>query len=140
MSSIPSDLYDRVFQIATDLTNASEAGDDMAYGASYAQLTALYEERTQMGLPHPFLPETLADYTDDAAKSASLYRLAIEQAATFADEPTHAKHIGLAEALISLGRKAEAREHLDIGQRQARSVGDSHWVDHAAELSRSLVA
>ncbi|MEJ0098715.1 MAG: hypothetical protein WDO12_02815 [Pseudomonadota bacterium] len=110
------------------------------YGKSFAQLNALYEERRIVGASHPFLTEALADYTAEAAESAALYALAIEQAATFTDEPTHTKHIGLAEALISLGRLAEAREHLIIGQRQARSAGDSHWVDHAAELSRSLVA
>jgi len=140
MSSVPSDLYDRVLQLATDLTNASEADDSLAYGEHFSELKALYEERRSLGAPHPFLTEALADYTNDPEASAALYILAIEQAANFADETTYTKHISLAETLISLGRQADAREHLAIGQQQARSAGDSFWVNNAAEFSRTLVS
>src|SRR4051812_21634224 len=106
MSSVPSDLYHRVLRLATDLTNASEAGDDLVYGEHLSVLKALYEEQRLLGASHPFLTEALADYSDDPEEAAALYLLAIDQATNFADETTHTKHISLAEALISLGRLA----------------------------------
>jgi hypothetical protein len=139
-SRIPPDLYDRVFVLATTITNASEASDDAAHSAGVQELQALFEERARAGTPHPFLTETLADYTDDVETAIELYRLAIEQSAAFEGEPMHTKHLGLAERLIQAGNIDQAREHLALGREGARCVGDKGAIDHAALVARSLVA
>jgi hypothetical protein len=139
-SRIPEDLYGRVFELATAITNASEASDDVAYSAGVEELQALFEERARLGKSHPFLTETLADYTSDCEKAVELYRLAIEQSAAFAQEPTHTKHISLAERLAEAGDVDGAREHLALGREAARRADDREAIDHAALVARSLVA
>jgi hypothetical protein len=139
-SSIPPDLYSRVFDLATAITSASEASDNGAYAAGVAELRALFEERARQGTPHPFLTEALADYTDDAKEAVELYQLAIQQCIAFDGEPTHTKHIGLAERLVELGEVGRAREHLAVRRDAARRVGDKEAIDHAALVARSLVA
>jgi hypothetical protein len=137
MTSIPEDLYYQVFELSTDLTDAAESGDDDEYALLLAELQALHRERATLGLSHPFLTETLADYTEDLEQSAALFLLAIEEAAGFADESTYTKHISLAEVLFSIGRNDEARQHLELGLKLATEAGDQDWIDDAAELARS---
>jgi hypothetical protein len=139
-SSIPPDLYDRVFDLASAITSASEASDDAAYAAGVAELRALFDQHARQGSPHPFLTEALADYTEDAKEAIELYQLALQQCVTFEGEPTHTKHIGLAERLIQLGEVERAREHLTVGRDGARRAGDKEAIDHAALVARSLVA
>ena len=139
-SHIPEDLYDRVFELATIITDASEASNDVAYSAGVEELRGLFEERARQGRPHPFLTETLADYTRDFIRAIELYRLALEQAAAFEHEPMHTKHISLAERLVEAGEVDSAREHLALGREAARRAGDQEAIDHAALVARSLVA
>ena len=140
MTNIPADIYGRVFDLATALTNASEASDKAEYAERLKELRELFEECSRLGKAHPFLTETLADYTEDLPRAIELYRLALAQSSEVSGEPTHTKHISLAERLIENGHVAAAREHLALGREAARHADDREWVDRAAELARTLIA
>ena len=75
MSSIPPDIYERVYDLALAITNASEAGDDALRDSAYETLCAFHDEQESLGRSYPFLTETLADYTDDKVKAVQLYEL-----------------------------------------------------------------
>lgn len=138
-SNVPPDLYDRVSDLAVAITNASEFSDDAAYETGVGELRALFQEHARQGNPHPFLTETLADYTRDLKEAIALYRVALEQCVAFDEEPTHTKHISLAERLVEAGEVEGAREHLALGREAARRAGDKEAIDHAALVARSLV-
>lgn len=112
MSNIPPDIYERVHDLALVMTNASLAGDTALQDSGYESLLAYYEEQMHLGCSHPYVTETLADYTDTAPTAVRYYELALEQARAYSDEPTHTKMISLAERLIELGQleRAEAPE------------------------------
>ena len=140
MSNIPPDIYERVHELALQITNASEAGDDSLHDSLCQTLRVYYDEQASMGRSHPFLTEALGDYTDDAAGAVSLYELALEGAHAFPDEPTHTKMIGLAEQLIELGRREQAEAYLRDGRAEAVRRGDTFWIEDADRLLQQLAA
>lgn len=134
MGSIPPDLYERVRELALVITNASEAGDDVMYDSLCQSLRSFYDEQASLGRSHPFLTETMADYTEDASEAARLYELALKQAGAYRDEPTHTKKISLAEQLIELGRTEQAEAYLRDGRAEAVHRGDKFWIREADRL------
>jgi hypothetical protein len=138
--SVPADLYRRVFDLATALTNASESSDQLEYADRLSELKALFEERARLGNSHPFLTETLADYTEDLPEAIELYRLALTQCSDAPGEPTHTKHLSLAERLIESGALEDARKHLAQGREAARRANDTEAIDYAAQLARTTIA
>jgi hypothetical protein len=140
MSNIPPDIYERVRELALAMTNASEAGDTALQDSGYQRLLAYHEEQTRLGRSHPFLTEALADYTDDVATSARYYELALEQARSYSDEPTHTKMISLAERLIELGQLERAEAYLRDGRAEAVRRADTFWIEDADRLLHDLAA
>jgi hypothetical protein len=98
----------------------------------------LFEARQAAGNPDPFLTETLADFTHDAAESIRLYRIALEQCAAFPDEPRHTKRQGLIERLLDLDRIDEAREEIGCATREAFAAGDAGAVRELGLLAQKL--
>lgn len=135
---IPPDMYDRVRDLALAITNASEAGDERRQQAHRQALRGYFEEQAALGRGHPFLTETLADYTQDATEAVQLYELAIAQSQTWPEEPTHTKMISLAERLAELGRGPEAQAWLRQGRAEAVRRADSCWVNEADRLQQGL--
>jgi hypothetical protein len=140
MDSIPSDIYERVYELALAITNASEAGDDALCDSLCQTLRAFYDEQASVERSHPFLTEAMADYTADAPEAVRLYQLALEQACAFPDEPTHTKMISLAEQLIELGRREQAEAYLRDGRAEAVRRKDTFWVEDADRLLQELRA
>lgn len=70
--TIPAELHERVFDLATRLTQASERGDTRAYWRLYEELRARCENEA-----HPFAWETLADFTSDDIAALPLYARAL---------------------------------------------------------------
>ncbi len=138
MSSIPSEMYERVHELALAITNASEAGDTALHDSLCRTLRLYYDEQTSLGRSHPFLTEAMADYTDDASEAVSLYELALEQARAFPDEPTPTKLISLAEQFIELGHKKQAEAYLRDGRAEAARRGDTFWIEDADRLLSDL--
>ncbi len=77
---IPDDLYNRVLETATSLMTASEAGETKRDWVLYNELKQLCESKTRSGEGHPFLWETLADFTQDDSAAVDLYMKALEEA------------------------------------------------------------
>jgi hypothetical protein len=67
MSTIPPEVYDRVGELAADITNATLADDHALAESLYQRLHLYHEQQLAAGRSHPFIIETLADYTADPA-------------------------------------------------------------------------
>ncbi len=76
---IPEDIYERILDLATSLTNASEFGDTKFYWSLYGELRKFCEGESESGRDHPFLWETLADFTSDDRAAITLYAKALEK-------------------------------------------------------------
>lgn len=138
MSTIPEDMQERVHELALVIVNAMEANDE-ALGVSCRQaLRDYFDAQAALGRFHPFLTESVADYTEDAKEAARLYALAIEQSRGFPDEPLHTKRICLAERLLELGRTEQAEAFLRDGRTEAVRLGDQAWIDDADRGLRQL--
>lgn len=135
MSTIPSDLYDQVRELATEITNATMA-DDVALAESlYQRLLAFQEGQAAAGRSHPFLVETLADYTDDASQALRYYEQALAMSRQMAsDEPTHTILIGIGTRLIELGQREQAEAFIRDGRAEAVRRSDLDAVNEADQL------
>ena len=138
MSSIPPDIYDRVHELVVAIVNASEAGDDALCDSLCQTLRAYFDEQTTSGRSHPFLTEAMADFTDDAAEAARLYKLSLDQSRALPDEPTHTKMISLAQRFIELGLTDQARAYSGEGHAEASRCGDTFWIEEADRLLQEL--
>jgi hypothetical protein len=78
---IPPEIYDRVLKLATQMTNATETNDLRAYWLHHNELRAFCESKAATGIEHPFLWESLADFTDDDQVAIELYAKGLRQAA-----------------------------------------------------------
>jgi hypothetical protein len=132
MRAARRELRGEVFDLVTELLLSDAAGDAERFAKALGALRALYARRQALGKPDPALTEALADYTDDAAEAAALYRVAIAQSDP--DEPTHTKRICLASRLIDLGDIAEARSELALGRADAERLKDAEYVKVADDL------
>src|SRR5688500_7757604 len=103
---VPRDIYDRVFDLATALTSAQEAGDTRRVWALYNELKEYCEGQERSGVVHPFLWETLADYTGDDSVATALY----------------AKALGYAQAPDRAGYRASIQ--FALAERQ-KAIGNS---------------
>jgi len=138
MREVPRELWGEVFDLVTEVLLSDAAGDTERFAKALTALRALYTRQEALGKPDPALTEALADYTDDAAEAAALYRVAIAQSASYPDEPTHTKRICLASRLIDLGNVAEARSELNLGRADAERLKDAEYVELADRLLSQL--
>ncbi len=138
MRQIPAEIYERIFALTCELTDATLADDTALAASVYQQLFSYYEETSRAGNPDPFVTETLADFTADAAKAIAYYELALEQSKFYPDEPRHTKMISLAERLIETGRREQAEAYLRDGRAEAVRCGDKDWIEKADMLIKTL--
>lgn len=138
MSNIPPDLYERVLELALAITNSVLAGDEVLSNAHTLQLREYYEEQAGLGKSHPFLTETLADFTDDPTEAVRLYQLSIQQVPKFPDEPIHTKQISLARTLIEAGKMEQAEAYLRDGREAAAHCKDAEWIATADSLLQNI--
>ena len=136
MRDIPPDIYERVYELALSMVNASEVEDTSLHAFFYQNLLSYFHELAEAGRSHPFLTEALADFTEDAATSVTYFRLALEQTKSFPYEPLHTKMISLAERLIELGFREQAEAYLRDGRADAVRLADADSVKQADELLR----
>lgn len=138
MREVPRELRGEVFNLLTEALLSDAAGDTERFAKAFAALQALYARQDALGKPDPVLTEALADYTDDPAEAAALYRVAIAQCEAYADEPTHTKRICLASRLIGLGDIGGARSELALGRAEAELLKDAEYVRLADNLLSRL--
>lgn len=138
MRPIPPDVYDQVADLACGMTNATCADDAALHDSLYQQLLAFYKDQSRRGVLHPFVVETLADYTEDRPEALRFYRevLAISEP----DEPRHTILISMAERLIEVGEREQAKACLRDGRAEAEGRSDSDYVAEADRVLRDMVA
>jgi hypothetical protein len=135
MSTIPTDIYAHIRELAADITNAVLADDDALAASLYQRLLAYHNEELASGQSHPFLVETLADYTDDPAQAIHYYELALAMSRQMgSDEPTHTILIHIGARLIEMGRREQAEAFIRDGRAEAVRRADSDSIEDADRL------
>ena len=123
MSTIPPDIFERVGDLAADITNATLADDHALAESLYQGLRLYQEERLAAGRSHPFIIETLADYTNDPTQALRYYEQALAMSRQMtSDEPTHTILISTGEQLIELGRREQAEAFVATGAQRLSVV------------------
>jgi tetratricopeptide (TPR) repeat protein len=138
MRPITQDVYDTVADLACGMTNATCADDVPLHDSLYQQLLAFYEDQRRRGTLHPFVVETLADYTEDRPEALRFYREAL--AISEPDEPRYTILISMAERLIEVGERDQAEACLRDGRAEAEGRNDSESVVEADRVLREVVA
>jgi len=126
------DIYEHVHELATDITNATLADDRALAESLYQRLLAYHQEQLAAGRSHPFLIETLADYTDDASQALHYYEQALTMSHQMAsDEPTHTILIGIGTKMLEMGRREQAEAFIRDGRIEAVRRADSNSIIEA---------
>lgn len=138
MSQIPPEMYERVRELALAITNATLADDDALADSHFHQLLAYHEEMQRAGTSHPFLLETLADYTDDDREALRIYQRALVMSREWGqEEPTQTILVGMAERWLELGNEELVEACLRSAYDEAFSRGDADVLKEIEELRRS---
>jgi hypothetical protein len=134
---IPKHIYERVHEFALLITNATLAEDDVLCETHYAAFRDYYEEQSRVGRCHPFILETLADYTEEEALAMSYYEQALALAKQMG-EPIHSILIAIGERHQDAKRFEVAEAYLRDGRDEARRRGDSEMAEEADRLLRDI--
>lgn len=135
MSTIPAEIYESVSELAFAITNATLADDDALAESLYLRLQLYHEEQLATGRSHPFIIETLADYTDDPTQAIRYYEQALAMSRRMpSHEPTHTILIGIGEQLLELGQREQAEAFVRDGRAEALRRGETDWIKHADQL------
>lgn len=102
---IPKDVYDHVVGVAVEMANASTVGDTRSQWRLHEELRQYCDALAVNGRDHPFLWETLGDFTSDSGVAIGYYQRALQQA----------QHLGLIEGEASILLEL-ARRQVDLGQ------------------------
>jgi hypothetical protein len=122
---IPDDIYCRVLDLANALVSAFESSDMRESWELHNELREIVESEAAQGRPHPFLFETLADFTDDDRIAMGLYRKALELAnATGANAYRASIQLAMAERCKNMGEAALAYEYASQANAVAKSLDD----------------
>lgn len=122
---IPADIHACVEALTDAISDAGQSGDQPACEVLYAQLQAYCEATAAEGRDHPFLWETLADFTGDDQRAIVLYQRALPLA-TAAGASNYAASIclALAERCSNLDALDAARDHAAQADAFARDTDD----------------
>ncbi len=125
---IPADIHQRVVELTDAILAAGQSGDAELAGSRYKALLAYCQATAAAGRDHPFLWETLADFTGDEHLAIGHYRhaLALAGAADYAASICLAlaeRHANLDESGAAHAYALQAEEHArgshDLPLRQA---------------------
>ena len=133
-SSIPKDMYDRVFDPSLAIVNATYREDRREIRDTYGELEDYYRQQEAAGRPHPFLPETVADFTNAKSKAIKLYHAALRLSRRMGEQK-HTIQLSLGRLYLEAGNRRAARRWLLAARRDARRYKDA---DDAAEAARLL--
>ncbi len=121
--------------MAAEITNDTLAEDYALSQALYQRLLQYYEDQSAADRCHPFLVETLADYTDDSTQALHFYQEALAMSRKMSsDEPTQTILIGIGEPLLETGRREDAEAFLRDGRAEAVRRADSYGIEEADRL------
>lgn len=133
-------VYKRVISLAESLLKAANKKDQVTFDALYAELNSICLEHEGDEKDHPVQWETLADFTDDIAQAAALYRKALEKA-EFIESADFCSSIrfSLATMLIELGDTQEAIEVLQAAKVGSANIEDKALKNEIHDLLHSLI-
>jgi hypothetical protein len=134
---IPDDIYYRVLDLATALVRASEGLESEAHSRLYDELRAVVDDEVAAGKGHPFLFETLADFTDDDRTALDLYQRGLE----YANRPDAAAYrasilLSMAERYRGMGNAPMAGEYAGRAEEAAKLVDDADLKEQISEFLR----
>lgn len=123
--NIPSDIHAHVVGLTNAIIHAGQSGDADAAESAYEALARYCEATAAEGRDHPFLWETLADFTGDDQVAIGFYRHALPLA-TAANAAGYAASIclALAERHSNLDALDAARDYALQAQAHARDTDD----------------
>jgi len=102
---IPQDVYEHVLGVAVEMANASTHGDTRSQWRLHDELRQYCDAMAVEGRDHPFLWETLGDFTSDSGVAIGYYERAL----------TQARQLGVIEGEASICLEL-ARRHIDQGE------------------------
>jgi hypothetical protein len=124
--NIPPDIHARVVALTTALIDAEQADDPSASDAVYAQLRSYCDSLAAAGRDHPFLWETLADFTGDDHIAIDFYLRALPLAtAANADDYAASICLALAERHANLDALDAARNYALRADAHAQATDDA---------------
>ncbi|MGR6873793.1 tetratricopeptide repeat protein [Pseudomonas sp. HK3] len=133
-------IYKRVTSLAESLLKAANKKDQVTFDALYAELNSICLEHEADEKDHPVQWETLADFTDDIAQAATLYRKALEKAeAIESADFCSSIRFSLATMLIELGDTQEAIEILREAKIVSSNIEDKALKNEIHDLLQSLI-
>ncbi len=123
--NIPADIHARVVELTDRIIEAGQSGAADAAEAGYDELRRYCESLAAAGRDHPFLWETLADFTGDDRLAIALYLRALPLA-TAAGAAGYAASIclALAERHSNLDELDAARDYALRADAFARTTDD----------------
>jgi hypothetical protein len=131
-----AEVWDRVMEFASLLANEDQPE---RYWTNYNALSDYCEEQSAAGYDHPFLWESLADFTIDDRAAIPLYLRALR--ATTNDEEARpycaSIKFALAERHKNLGMNDRAREYAIAADDEAKHLED---LDLRRRISRFLLS
>ncbi|MFS2033039.1 hypothetical protein ACEN8I_03345 [Polaromonas sp. CT11-55] len=135
---IPEDMYSHVFELSTQLMNASKSEDLKSYWRFYDELRLYCEEESKSGRDHPFLWETLADFTNDNGVAVALYEKALDLANRSNAVGYQASiQIALAERFKDIGDTKQALKYALEANTNAKGLDD---LDLRRQISEFLLS
>ena len=129
---IPNGIYATVLNLANKLTDARETGNTKHFWKHYNELAKFCAAQEAQGVSHPFLWETLADYTDDDSASLPLYAKALEAA----QNPSCAEY--RSSILFALAERHQAKGNSDQAYKYALAANDAAKNLDDLDLRRAI--
>jgi hypothetical protein len=122
---IPADIHAHVSALTSEMIDAGESGDSHSSASAYEKLIDYCESVAAEGRDHPFLWETLADFTGDDHAAIGFYLRALPLA-TAANAAEYAASIclALAERHSNLEEFNAARDYALQADAFARATDD----------------
>ena len=132
---LKAEVWDRVMEFASLLANEDQPE---RYWVNYNALKDYCEAQSLNGYDHPFLWESLADFTIDDSAAIPLYQRALNKAT--GDEARAYRvsiRFALAERYKNKGERALAREYAIAADDEAKEIDD---LELRRRISRFLLA
>lgn len=137
--SIDPALESAVNELAEALMQSAERDQYERYFDLYAELEALAQDAEDNRRTHPYLLETLDDFTLDDDDAIDLYERALELSDTLGLPECRASiQLAIADRYIELGDGAAARSYADAAAQSLERVPDEVLQGELAELRQSL--
>lgn len=134
---LPQDLYESVLGLAIALTNTRLQDDVQAQSRAYAALQDFCESAAVSERDHPFLWDTLADFTIDDRLAIALYQRSLATAAQLgSNDVDGTTHFALALRYHDVGDSDLAYKHAMAADEIAKRLDD---LSLRRDISRFLL-